>query len=135
VSMEFDSSVPDPDEPILLAQAVGRFYYPTPIDDPGVTWFDSEREALDYAGGEYSEYGVRRDVDEDSGADTRAARVEALLKAVVFEDGMVHENDHENEAVVLHFGTYKVRIEGATHHDSFAFAGWLDAVLSLNNEE
>jgi hypothetical protein len=133
VSMEFASSAPDPDETNPLERAVAEFYYPTPIDSPSITWFDTKEDAVSYAHSEYSEYGVELDVEEDSSNDTIITRLQRLLRAgaTTPEDSLVLINDHDNNASILHWGLYQIRVEGPSFKDASALAAWITAVRSI----
>jgi hypothetical protein len=136
VSMEFASSVPDHDPRSALDDAVARFYYPTPIDSPNLVWFDSAPAALDYAHGEYSEYGVDTDTSADSAGDTRMSRLIALLGAITpFAEGIGQVNDHENSAVTLQRGSFQVKVTADSFDEASAIAGWFDAVLTMFSGE
>lgn len=127
VSMEFASSFWD-DE--LDSYVDTRS---TPIDDPRVVWFDSLDAACEYAGAEYSEYGVHVDVAGDSSGDTRAARLLAGARklAADLDDGGLWNSARPGAdgsvTVAGEFASFTIRTRDGDPAAAWRLADWLTA--------
>lgn len=115
LSMEFESARVDLDESTgEFDRALAEMGATSPIDAPGITWFDDLDAARVAAAEEYSEYGTSEDVERDAVGDTWAGRLSRLARLAETAGFDTRGWSHEDGALTMILDNgLRVRVEGA----------------------